>query len=278
MSTQHTPFPPFVTKVKRVAQVSPSYVRITLGGDKLEHFAPHGNDHRIKLVLQHADGSYGDFGIKDSPPPSLNDWYSRWRSLADAERNPIRTYTPSAVRPDEREIDIDFVLHEPAGPATAWAASARPGDELIVVGPDVRAEDSTGGMDFQPRGARRLLLAADESGLPAVRNILQNLPETSAASVFLEVPTAADCVPMPAGNTDVVVTWLVRGEHPYGERLTQAIDAWAVAAEISGSFYAWVAGESTTVKTIRRHLVRQCDLPPSSVTFSGYWKLGSAES
>lgn len=277
MTEQHTPFPPFVTKVKRVARVSPSYVRVTLGGDTLEHFAPHGNDHRIKLILQHADGSYGDFGIKDSPPPSLTDWYTRWRTLPDEHRNPIRTYTPSAVRPSEREIDIDFVLHEPAGPATAWASNAQLGDELIVVGPDNRAEDSTGGMDFQPGDARRLLLAADESGLPAVRNILQRLPKSTAASVFLEVPTAADCVPLPTGNTDVVVTWLVRGEHPYGERLTQAIDAWAVAAEISGSFYAWVAGESTTVKTIRRHLVRQCDLPPSSITFSGYWKIGKAE-
>lgn len=277
MTEAYTPFPPFVTQVKRVTRVSPSYVRITLGADSLQHFAPHGNDHRIKLVFQHADGTYGDFGITDSPAPALTDWYSKWRTLPDEQRNPIRTYTPSATRPSLREIDIDFVLHQPAGPATAWAANARPGDELIVVGPDIRAEDSTGGMDFQPHGARRLLLAADETGLPAVRNILQRLPKTTAASVFLEVPSAADCVPLPTGNADVVVTWLVRGEHPYGERLTQSVDAWAVATEISGSFYAWLAGESSTVKVIRRHLVRQCDLPPSSITFSGYWKIGRAE-
>ena len=53
MTEEYTPFPPFVTQVKRVARVSPSYVRITLGADSLEHFAPHGNDHRIKIGRAH---------------------------------------------------------------------------------------------------------------------------------------------------------------------------------------------------------------------------------
>ena len=265
-----------LVSVTSVEDLSPTFRRVRMAGADLLGASP-------ALIGEGPEITCADAYLKLLiPPPGVARvaWPDAAKPLvwpAKAVQPAVRTYTVRRQDPDTGELDIDFVLHEPAGPATSWASTAQPGDELIVVGPDSRADDSTGGMDFQPHGARRLLLAADESGLPAVRNILQRIPKGTAASVFLEVPTAADCVPMPTANGDVVVTWLVRGEHPYGERLTQAIDAWAIDTEISGSFYAWVAGESTTVKVIRRHLVRQCDLPPSSITFSGYWKIGKAE-
>ena len=37
-------------------------------------------------------------------------------------RNPFRTYTVRAVRPQLRELDVDMVGHGDVGPAAAWPA------------------------------------------------------------------------------------------------------------------------------------------------------------
>ncbi|MEA5119320.1 MAG: SIP domain-containing protein, partial [Propionicimonas sp.] len=42
--------------------------------------------------------------------------------------------------------------------------------------------------------------------------------------------------------------------------------------------YAWIAGESGVVTTLRRHLVRDLGLARSQVAFMGYWRIGRAGS
>ncbi|MFD1534362.1 SIP domain-containing protein [Pseudonocardia aurantiaca] len=39
--------------------------------------------------------------------------------------------------------------------------------------------------------------------------------------------------------------------------------------------YAWVAGESATVRAVRRHLLGERGLDRRHVTFSGYWRRGA---
>ena len=128
--------------------------------------------------------------------------------------------------------------------------------------------------------------------------------------MFLEVPTAADILPLavPAG---VEVTRLPRRTAdaaepaPHGARLIAAVvravqelpggagpaphalddvdvDAeilWEVPEELprtSSGPYAWLAGEAGTVKGLRRHLVQEAGLDRGSVAFMGYWRLGKA--
>ena len=100
------PYPPFVTTVARTARLSAGFVRVTLAADALRHFATHGLDQRIKLIFELPDGGYGDFGIKDTPAPTLGQWASRWRMLPDGQRNTVRTFTASGLRPKHGEIDI----------------------------------------------------------------------------------------------------------------------------------------------------------------------------
>ena len=40
--------------------------------------------------------------------------------------------------------------------------------------------------------------------------------------------------------------------------------------------YAWIAGESGVVTTLRRHLVREVGLARHQVAFMGYWRKGVA--
>ena len=44
-----------------------------------------------------------------------------------------------------------------------------------------------------------------------------------------------------------------------------------------GAPYAWIAGEASMVKTLRRHLVGERGIDRRRVEFSGYWRLGATE-
>lgn len=302
--TDRQPYDAFLTRVLRITQLTPHFTRITFGGDDLQHFGIDGLDQRIKLLLPRADGTFPELGLFDGPSPAMLDWYRRWRELPDEERNPIRTYTIRAVRPELAEIDVDFVLHGTEGPASAWAQAAAPGDELIIVGPDSRAASPAGGIEWNPGPARRVLLAGDETAAPAICAILESLPDDFSGEAFIEVPEAGDRLNI-SHPSRVTVTWLGRDGAPHGTFLEPAIAEWGarrlagtvaqtdaledaeatdpdevlwdVPEHVVGEDYAWLAGEAGVVTRMRRHLVRDLGIDRKAVAFMGYWRIGRAE-
>src|SRR5262245_20113224 len=101
-------------------------LRVTLGGDGLKGFASGGRDQRVKRFLPHPH--------QDAPrvPATAGDsWFAAWREMDPAERGIMRSYTVRRQRPGL--LDIDFALHADGGPATRWAAAARPGDRVAVL-------------------------------------------------------------------------------------------------------------------------------------------------
>ncbi|QIG40807.1 siderophore-interacting protein [Microbacterium sp. 4R-513] len=293
---------PYAAEVVRVERVSPHFVRVTFTAEDFEHFGTARRDQRVKLVLPHADGSISDIGQHEA----AGDWYDRWRSLHPADRNVFRTYTVRRVDPDARELDVDFVTHHDAGPAGSWADRARVGQRLVVVGPDARSPFAHTGFDWHPGTARRVLLAGDETAVPGIAGILESLGPEYDADVFIEVPSAADVLKLPHGPR-VRITWLARGERAHGAALIEALTSWTAShrhvlaraaaprrqklADIDvdlellwdspedgeGEFYAWIAGEAATVKTLRRLLVTGHGVDRKRVAFMGYWRLGQAE-
>ena len=301
------PYHCFNTVVAGVDRLSPHFVRVTFTGDELSQFCTEGPDQRIKLMLPLPDGSVTDVGQFDETTP-VREWYARWQMLADTDRNPLRTYTVRAWRPELREIDVDFVLHGTSGLASAWASNAAPGQEMVIVGPDARVKDR-GGFEWRPGAARNVLIGGDETAVPAVCAIVESLPHTVRGEVFIEVPTAADAMPL-AAPEGIAVNWLARDEASHGERLSAAIHEWGsrrtsprcsdlpVSIGYEDAFvepvvgetlwevpeqspiaeYAWLAGEAGTITALRRFLVRDLHIERSSVAFMGYWRLGHAES
>lgn len=297
----------FSVRVAAVTSLTPHFVRVTLTGDELADFSAVGLDQRIKVLLP-LDG----LGFSDLPEGE--DWFAAWRALPDATRNPIRTYTVRSFRPDAHELDIDFVAHGDAGPASRWVSACRVGDELRIVGPRVpeSPEDlPSGAAEFAPGSANRILLAGDETAAPAICAILEALDVSAVGHVFIEVPTDADRLPVsaPAG---VEVRWIARNGASHGVRMTDHVQAWAsTVAPVTGStpvagaghaaveladvdvdqqvlwdvpredddlpVYAWIAGEAGCVKELRRHLVRGVGLERKQVAFMGYWRHGKAE-
>lgn len=292
------PWRQFAAEVVGKTALSPSFVRFTFAGPDLGRFADNGYDQRFKLIFPVA--GHGFSHLPDGP-----DWYERWRALPDEHRNPFRTYTVRAVRPDRGEIDVDVVLHGVNGPASRWATSARTGDQLRMLGPDSGYDGNHGGIEFRPPAdGSTVLLAGDETAVPAICAILERLPAHTRGEAVLEVPHGADRLAV-AGPPDVAVRWLARDNGAHGGALIPAVveaarrlipehpipgDAeladvdvddtilWEVPAVApQDSLYAWLAGEAGVIKTLRRHLVAERGMDRKAVAFMGYWRLGKAE-
>jgi NADPH-dependent ferric siderophore reductase len=251
--------------------ISPNFVRLTFSGDALEHFAPWGVDQRIKLVLPMPgggpNGGLADFGLLADPTPHPSEWYTRWKALPQDRRNVLRTYTPAAIRPDAREIDVDIYLHSPDGPASHWARTARVGDTLVITGPDVRNGWTGYGIHWHPpREYTSFLLVADETAIPAVRGIALSLPPTARGIAIVEIGAQADDVTVAGLGAQVDVRIVGRGE------TEDAVRAWG-SPDVD---VAWLAGESGVVTASRRVLVRELGVPRERVAFLGYWREGGA--
>lgn len=294
------PFRFFTAEVRRVQQLSPSFLRVTFTGDDLDRFADNGFDQRIKLIPPLPGQGMDHF-------PTGPDWYTAWRDLPADRRNPIRTYTARAVRPDLREVDIDMVRHGVTGPASRWAEAAAPGAVACLLGPNADHDGVHGGIDFHPPAHTDfLMLGGDETAVPAIASILDRLPADAVGEALMEVPHTGDVLDLraPAG---VRITWLPRDGAAHGEKLIPAVRRatrrcfgdgpagaavaledidvdedvlWEVPEEPltdTSRFYAWLAGEAAVIKTLRRHLVGECGVDRRSVAFMGYWRLGKAE-
>ncbi len=292
---------PYVTFRVRVLATRPlgaSFVRVTFTGPDLDRFADNGDDQRIKLIFPRPGGR-----LPDLPPG--DDWYDAWRALPDAERNPMRTYTVRAVRPEARELDVDLVRHGDGGPASRWAGAVAEGDEVLVVGPNAAHPGPTRAAAWNPPPGRPfLLLGADETAVPAVAAILERLPADARGAAVIEVPGPGDFLDL-AGPDGITVSWHARGDRPHGQALTAAVRELVSTVDITAApvdglaepaeedeilwdvpeqpapgdagCYAWLAGEAGCIAGLRRHLVLDRGLDRRAVSFMGYWKIGTVE-
>jgi len=295
---------PFRVRVLRVAKLTRSFTRVTFTGPDLETFGTLGLDQRINLVFPLPGIGFSDCGWDDPQPLPDGHWYARWRGLSNEERNPLRVYTVRAIRPLERELDVDFVAHGD-GPAMRWLATAAPGDELVVIGPDALSEFSNLGSDWHPGDAHQLLLVGDGTAAPAIAAILESLPAHRSAHAIVEIPDAADVLSI-ALSPRATVDWVVADPAEPGGTLLPAVRDWVatrpeiVRSTLAGSvqtvaepaaddvlwevpeapvgthLYAWMAGEAGAITAIRRYLVRDVGIERGQIAFMGYWKRGRA--
>ncbi|CAM5711303.1 MULTISPECIES: siderophore-interacting protein [Streptomyces] len=248
------PRKPHTAQVVRTERLTPHMQRVVLGGEGLAGFAADTcTDHYVKLL-------FGAAGVTYPEPFDLE----RIRAEFPREQWPVtRTYTVRAWDPGQRELTLDFVVHGDEGLAGPWALRARPGDTVRFMGP--------GGAYAPDLGADWHLLAGDESALPAIARALETLPAGARAHAFIEVSGPEEEQKI---DTEVPVVWLHRGDRPVGEALLEAVRGLEFP---EGRPHAFVHGEASFVKELRRLLRVERQIPREDLSISGYWRLGHNE-
>ncbi|NIF27286.1 siderophore-interacting protein [Pantoea sp. Tr-811] len=287
----------FDLQLKARIRLSPSLTRLVFSGPDVAAMNTLAPDQRVKLFFPAPDGSL---------PILPNDlhWKAAHSALPSAQRPPMRTYTIRALRREALEVDVDFVLHGVNGPASAWASLAQVGDRLQMIAPNLAYAGDPGGYEWKPpKGVRNVLLMGDETALPAIAGILEQLADSQpglAVEAFVEVPLESDCLAL-RHSPATRLHWLPRDllqceqgqamQHaarelaslPQGQADTAVrledvdIDTrilWEQASAAGSLFHAWVAGESATVMEIRRYLIKERGLPRECLTLMGYWRAG----
>lgn len=257
--------------VLRTERLSPHWMRVTLGGGEISQFRPMGYDQWFRIFLPLG----GDEGLERLPAKANKMFgYLKYLRIPDGVRPVMRNYTVRAFRPataeSGAEIDVDFVLHGSAadgtaGPASRWAETCEPGESVVIIDE---------GLAFNPdRGVDRVVLVADETGLPAIAGVAASLPADATGLAIIEVPSAEDALDFvrPAGLS---VQWIVR-EHG-AKPGTLALKALTEATLPDAAFHAYIVGEQALPTDARRHLVGERGVPKDLVSFCGYWRVGAA--
>ena len=247
-------------QVLRVHDVTDGMRRVTLGGEQLAaHTADNGYpvpafrsdnfDDSIKLIFSTTPG-------RTPQGPEQRDGKIVWPSKNSGSTR--RTYTVRNYDASRSELDIDFVLHG-SGVASDWARQAQVGQTLQIAGPKSTAS--------HPSGADWILATGDATALPAMSRWLEQWPAGQRGKFFIAVDADShrqDLV-QPEG---VEITWLVRDNPNVLYDAITSTDWW------DGEPFAWVAGESASLKPIRRWLQHEKGLRKDQMHLSGYWKSG----
>lgn len=262
------PVPPHLVRFYRLrairaVDVSPAFRRVTVASEELAEFRHLGFDHWFRLFVPAAGQSAWRL-----PSATSKLWYAQWLATPARSRPHCNNYTVRDYRPKARELDIDVVQHRgPTGSlegrVAQWAAVVRSGDELAIL--------DEGLLFNPPSGSRSVLVAGDESALPAVEGILRSLSPTIGGDAVVEVPTRDDIRDL-AHGPDVRLHWVVRSEvEPAAIPGSAALSALTALPTPRADTYAFLVGESGLATGARRHLVR-AGLAKDRITFCGFWK------
>lgn len=243
--------------VVRTHQLTPHMIRVVFSGDELVGL-PTGEytDYYVKLLFPVPGVTYPEpFDMAQIREEFPRD---KWPAM--------RTYTIRRWDPQLGELSVDFVVHGDSGLAGPWARSARPGDQIRLLGP--------GGGYIPDPTADWHLLVGDESALPAISAAIERMPAGATAHVLLEVegPAEEQLLATPPGT---VVQWLHRGSQQ--RRSRALVDAVTNLQAPPGHPHVFVHGEASWVKELRRYLRLELQVPRERLSVSGYWRLGHDE-
>ncbi|MEM9581778.1 MAG: siderophore-interacting protein [Pseudomonadota bacterium] len=236
--------------VSAVSYLTPNMIRVTLTGPEIGEMENGCEGANCKIMLPEPGQSREQFSgqLRDGPRPT------------------VRTYTVRFMRRDANEMDIDFVDHGDAGPASAWARAATPGAFCGFAGP--------GPVKIASFYADRYLVVADMSALPVAAATLEAMPRGAKGHAIFEITDADDWqdIDAPFG---VKQHWIVNA-HPH--RPTGEVVKLARQLAVGqGRLQTCIAGESSMIKELRQFLHNELGVPREDTYISGYWKIGLIE-
>ncbi|BAU96447.1 ABC transporter ATPase [Corynebacterium suranareeae] len=157
---------------------------------------------------------------------------------------------------------IDFVLHEPSGPASSWAKTAQPGMTVKVTPFGSTRFDLP---DHLPAG---YLLIGDSASIPAINGILKTVPPEIPIELYLEEHLETDQLIPLVEHPRARVHWVPR----QGEASLAA----SIESRDWSNWYVWATPESGSLKQLRARLKGEFGFPRSETHAQAYWYYGRA--
>ncbi|MCZ4079177.1 siderophore-interacting protein [Rhodococcus sp. H36-A4] len=250
--TQH----PTIVRMLQVAHcalISHRLVRLVLAGPQLGAFADAEDRHPAVTST-----GFDDVVILFFPQPGSERITVPKTSGDGGFARPLdpnvifREYTVRHL--DEAGLVVDVVLHD-SGIASDWARQAESGMSIGVVGPRVSRA--------LPR-LPKILAIGDATALPSLSRLSESLGDDVEGDVIivdggpdLEMPLSA----------------------PTRLNIVRARNAAAAHSLLAGMdldpdrTYAWLAGESGLVTSLRSHLLSARDFAKDHVQCTGYWRI-----
>lgn len=225
-------------------QLSPGFIRLTLGSAEMANFISLGFDDYVKLLLPQA-------GLEKPNLPQMRDD----RPHLDGERPIMRDYTPINYSAEYKSVQLDFAIHS-GGPALEWAMRAPIGQWAGLAGP-------RGSMTL-PTDLPWYVLFGDETALPAIERFLQENHSQVPIVVRVQINDPADrrewqVLP----NIDI----------EYVDSLEQAAHDLNLPA---GDGFCWGACEYQQAAALREILTGK-GVPATHMNVSSYWRAGVAD-
>ena len=241
-------------RVLRRVLLTPTMLRLTIGGPNHVGFESHIADEHVKLLFP--DPESGEMRVPEQNGDRL-DW---------PRPMPIhRDYTVRRYDPERGEVDIDVVRHQ-GGIAATWAETADIGSSVWVAGPPRGV--------FIPDAFTWQAYLGDETALPAIARRLAERPASTRGHAVIEIQDSADeqQLQRPAG---VEVRWLHRGAAAAGTTTMLADAARTILIPQDGRAYVWFGGEQSSIKPLRAW-AKSAGLGKHQFDFTGYWRRGAA--
>ncbi|WP_374947559.1 siderophore-interacting protein [Agreia sp.] len=227
-------------EVVQTHRVSPNFQRVTLAGDCLATY----------LNPRPADAFKIDIGTRDAPL--------------------IRGFTVCDFDPTRLSFHFDVALHA-GGSASEWSRTIAAGHRLRFLG--FRRDFAIGD------GITEHVFITDASGLPAVAAILRSLPADHKVILLAETADRVDREllepSIDALGGRIQTQWLVGAP---SQGLDSALARAAARLSVPEGAQVWLAAESATVRTIRRHLLDEGGVPRGNLHATAYWICGLTSS
>jgi NADPH-dependent ferric siderophore reductase len=178
----------------------------------------------------------------------------------------VRYYTIRDIDLARREMVLDFVVHEDCGkrmPGAEFGLTAQPGDRAGLLGP------GAGGMP----DAKDLLLAGDETALPAIARMIGLASPDMRVHAIIEVANKAEEQVLACASNDFSIEWLHRDGRDAG---TAGLLEPAIAARLDTlgpETFVWAACEKSEAQAIRARL-KAHGLDRTRMSAITYWRRG----
>lgn len=243
--------PPNFRRVRAISahRLSPSFYRVRLEGEDLAVFARTGLHFRLVLPPK---------GLVAPQWPTVGEnGQTVWPEGEAALHRPV--YTTRWIDPEAGLLDFDVFIHE-GGRTSDWAAALVDCDEsraeVGIIGP---------GGGWIPE-QRRLLLAGDETALPAIARILEGLPAEAEGVAHILAATKGDHAVLET-QSRVEPRWRFRDEGAPSLCETVMADDPPKGEDA----LVWFAGEKAEARRLRDHLRDTVGVDKAGFRAAGYW-------